>query len=52
MYAEHVFRTAQLHHGQILQAIRDRDPTAAEEAVAAHIETTRKDLHRIASAAD
>jgi GntR family transcriptional repressor for pyruvate dehydrogenase complex len=52
MYADHVFRTAQLHHGQILQAIRDRDPNAAEEAVAAHIETTRKDLHRIASAAD
>lgn len=52
MYAEHVFRTAQLHHGQILQAIRDRDPNAAEEGVAAHIETTRKDLHRIASAAD
>lgn len=52
MYAEHVFRTAQLHHGQILQAIRDRDPNAAEEAVAAHIETTRKDLHQIASAAD
>jgi GntR family transcriptional repressor for pyruvate dehydrogenase complex len=52
MYAEHVFRTAQLHHGQILQAIRDRDPIGAEEAVAAHIETTRKDLHRIASAAD
>jgi DNA-binding GntR family transcriptional regulator len=46
-----VFPTAQLHHGQILTAIRDKDADAAEEAVAAHIESTRADLHKIASAA-
>ncbi len=45
-----VFRTAQLHHGRILEAIRDKDPEAAEQAVAAHIESTRADLHKIASA--
>lgn len=50
--APHVFRTAQLHHSRILAAIRDGDPSAAAGAVAAHIETTRKDLHRIASARD
>ena len=48
---DNVFRTAQLHHGQILAAIRDGDAGAAEQAVAAHIESTRADLHKIAAAA-
>jgi GntR family transcriptional repressor for pyruvate dehydrogenase complex len=49
--AENVFRTAELHHGQILDAIESRDPDAAERHVAAHIELTRTDLIRIAAAA-
>lgn len=40
---------AQLHHGRILSAIRDRDPDAAEAAVAEHIESTRHDLYDIAA---
>jgi GntR family transcriptional regulator, transcriptional repressor for pyruvate dehydrogenase complex len=48
--AENVFRTAQLHHGQILNAIERGDPEAAERHVAAHIELTRTDLIRIAAA--
>ncbi len=48
--AENVFRTAQLHHGQILAAIESGDPGAAERHVAAHIELTRTDLIRIAAA--
>jgi len=48
--AENVFRTAQLHHGQILAAIESGDPDAAERYVAAHIEVTRTDLIRIAAA--
>jgi GntR family transcriptional repressor for pyruvate dehydrogenase complex len=51
-YADHVFVTAQAHHAQILQSLFERDVEAAEQAVAAHIETTRRDLERIASAAD
>jgi len=51
-YADHVFVTAQAHHAQILQGLNDRDADAAEQAVAAHIETTRRDFERIASAAD
>ncbi len=47
---ENVFRTAQLHHGQILAAIGDGDADGAEAAVAAHIESTRADLHKIAAA--
>ena len=47
---DNVFRTAQLHHGQILTAIREGDADSAEQAVAAHIETTREDLHKIAAA--
>ena len=46
--AGNVFRTAQLHHGQILAAIEQGDPDAAERYVAAHIELTRTDLMRIA----
>jgi len=49
--AENVFLTAQVHHGQILQAIESADPEAAERFVAAHIELTRTDLIRIAAAA-
>ena len=49
--AENVFRSAQLHHGQILAAIKARDPDAAERYMAAHIELTRTDLIRIAAAA-
>jgi len=49
--AENVFRTAQLHHGQILEAIENGNPQAAELHVAAHIELTRTDLIRIAAAA-
>ena len=49
--AENVFRTAQLHHGQILKAIESGDPEAAERHVAAHIELTHTDLIRIAAAA-
>jgi GntR family transcriptional regulator, transcriptional repressor for pyruvate dehydrogenase complex len=52
LFAKHAFRTAQLHHAQILEAIRDRDPGGAEAAVVAHIETTRRDLRQIASAAE
>ena len=48
--AENVFRTAQVHHGQILNAIESGDPEAAERHVAAHIELTRTDLIRIAAA--
>lgn len=48
--AENVFRSAQLHHGQILAAIKASDPDAAERYVAAHIELTRTDLIRIAAA--
>ena len=48
--AENVFRTAQLHHGQILAAIESGDAEAAERHVAAHIELTRTDLIRIAAA--
>jgi DNA-binding GntR family transcriptional regulator len=49
--AENVFRTAQMHHGQILDAIETGNPEAAELHVAAHIELTRTDLIRIAAAA-
>jgi DNA-binding FadR family transcriptional regulator len=42
-------RIAQLQHGQILAAICDRDKDAAERAVAAHIESTRANLRRIAA---
>ena len=49
--AEHVFRTAQLQHREILDAIRRRDPIAAERATEAHIEITRRDLRQTAAAA-
>lgn len=50
-YVDKVFRTASRHHEEILQAIRDRDPDAAERAVVAHLETARRDLRRVARAA-
>jgi len=49
--AEHVFRTAQIQHREILDAIRRRDPIAAERATEAHIEITRRDLRQTAAAA-
>jgi GntR family transcriptional repressor for pyruvate dehydrogenase complex len=48
--ADHVFRTAQLQHNQILDAIRRQDPDAAEKATEKHIEITRRDLRQTASA--
>lgn len=41
-----VFHTANRHHKQILDAIRDRDGDAAQKAVVDHIETARRDLRR------
>lgn len=41
-----VFHTANRHHKQILDAIRDRDADAAQKAVVDHIETARRDLRR------
>jgi DNA-binding FadR family transcriptional regulator len=41
-----VFRTANEHHAQILEAIRDQDPDRAEAAVAAHLDRIRFDLRR------
>jgi DNA-binding FadR family transcriptional regulator len=43
-----VFTSAHEHHAQILQAIEDRDPDAAERAVVAHIRRAQSDLHRVA----
>jgi DNA-binding FadR family transcriptional regulator len=40
---------AQLQHGRILSAIRERDPDAAEAAVAEHIESTRQDMCDLAA---
>ncbi|HLK77351.1 MAG TPA: FCD domain-containing protein, partial [Streptosporangiaceae bacterium] len=45
---EVVFRTANRHHEEILQAIRNRDPEAAERAAVAHLKTARRDLRRVA----
>lgn len=44
-----VLPSAHAHHRQILDAIRANNPRAAERAVAAHIETVRRDLRRVAS---
>jgi DNA-binding FadR family transcriptional regulator len=43
-----VFTSANEHHAQILQAIEDKDPDAAERAVIAHIRLAQRDLHRVA----
>jgi GntR family transcriptional regulator, transcriptional repressor for pyruvate dehydrogenase complex len=43
---DRVFTTANRHHKQILDAIRDRDPDAAQKAVVDHLETARRDLRR------
>lgn len=43
-----VFASAHEHHAQILRAIEDRDPEAAERAVVAHIQRAQRDLHRAA----
>jgi len=42
-----VFTSAHEHHAQILQAIEDKDPEAAERAVVAHIQVAQRDLHRV-----
>jgi DNA-binding GntR family transcriptional regulator len=42
-----VFTSAHEHHAQILQAIEDSDPDAAERAVVAHIQRAQQDLHRV-----
>lgn len=42
-----VFRTANRHHSQILEAIRRKDADAARQAAVAHLETARRDLRRI-----
>jgi GntR family transcriptional regulator, transcriptional repressor for pyruvate dehydrogenase complex len=39
--------SAHEHHAQILQAIEDADPAAAEQAAAAHIRQAQLDLHRV-----
>src|SRR5712692_1519250 len=49
--ADHVFRTAQLQHTEILDAIRRQDPDAAEKATESHIEIARRDLRQTAAAA-
>jgi DNA-binding FadR family transcriptional regulator len=41
-----VFTSAHEHHAQILRAIEDKDPDAAERAVVAHIQRAQRDLHR------
>jgi GntR family transcriptional regulator, transcriptional repressor for pyruvate dehydrogenase complex len=42
-----VFTSAHEHHAQILQAIEDSDPDAAERAVVAHIQRAQRDLHQV-----
>jgi GntR family transcriptional repressor for pyruvate dehydrogenase complex len=42
-----VFSSAHEHHAQILRAIEDKDPDAAERAVADHIQRAQRDLHRV-----
>jgi len=42
-----VFTSAHEHHAQILQAIEDADPEAAEQAAVAHIQRAQRDLHRV-----
>jgi GntR family transcriptional regulator, transcriptional repressor for pyruvate dehydrogenase complex len=49
-HVDTVFRTANRHHDEILQAIRRRDPDAAEAAAVAHLKTARRDLRRVAHA--
>jgi GntR family transcriptional regulator, transcriptional repressor for pyruvate dehydrogenase complex len=43
-----VFTSAPEHHAQILRAIEDRDPEAAERAVVVHIRQAQRELHRAA----
>jgi len=42
-----VFASAHEHHAQILQAIEDRNPDAAQRAAIAHIQRAQSDLHRV-----
>jgi GntR family transcriptional regulator, transcriptional repressor for pyruvate dehydrogenase complex len=41
------FASAHEHHAQILQAIEDGDPEAAELAAVTHIRQAQRDLHRV-----
>jgi GntR family transcriptional regulator, transcriptional repressor for pyruvate dehydrogenase complex len=47
-HVDTVFRTANRHHQEILEAIRRRDPAAAEAAAVAHLKTAQRDLRRVA----
>jgi len=47
-----VFTSAHEHHAQILRAIEQADPEAAEQAAVAHIQRAQRDLHRAAQAAE
>jgi GntR family transcriptional regulator, transcriptional repressor for pyruvate dehydrogenase complex len=51
-HVDMVFRSANRHHDEILQAIRRRDPDAAEAAAVAHLKTARRDLRRVARAGE
>lgn len=46
-----VFTSAHEHHEQILRAIEQADPRAAERAAVAHIQRAQQDLHRATHAA-
>lgn len=51
-HVDTVFRTANRHHQEILEAIRRRDPDAAEAAAVAHLRTARADLRRVSRAGE
>jgi DNA-binding GntR family transcriptional regulator len=48
---EHVFRSAHVLHGPILDAVRGQQPDQASQLMAEHIQATVEDLERIAAAA-
>lgn len=50
--AQQLFRTADTHHARILEAIQSKNPEAAAQAMAEHIELVRDDLYRIAAGDD
>jgi GntR family transcriptional regulator, transcriptional repressor for pyruvate dehydrogenase complex len=45
---DRVFRSAQIYHGHILEAIRAKDPDEAAQLMGAHLDATLKDLEQIA----
>jgi DNA-binding FadR family transcriptional regulator len=49
---KHVFRTATAHHGQILDAIRERDGDAAAHWMREHLAFTLADLEKIAESGE